>query len=153
MIEYDAAETAEESGVATALYVLILASPDEVLTMRAQEILHTLTLREKVGQMFMAHYPASDAPELTRTLQPAVIYFLAETSGIKQRQRFYRLLRTVGKTPISRCFSAWTRRVVRLPGSAGTRSSGRSRSSPRRTFTPAADGTRSLPTRLKKTRC
>jgi beta-N-acetylhexosaminidase len=38
--------------------------------MRAQRLLDTLTLEEKVGQLFLTHFPAGDAPGKTLALQP-----------------------------------------------------------------------------------
>ncbi len=50
--------------------VTVDASPYELLMMRANAFLETLTLPEKVGQMFLVHYPAADAPQYTLELQP-----------------------------------------------------------------------------------
>ena len=50
--------------------ITVEASPDEMLVVYAQEILDTMTLAEKVGQLFLAHYPPADAPETTLALQP-----------------------------------------------------------------------------------
>ena len=67
---YDRLDGGENAGLAVATVVTVEASPDEVLVMRAGELLETMTLSEKVGQLFLAHYPASAASELTRALQP-----------------------------------------------------------------------------------
>ncbi len=58
----------ESTAVVTELTVK--ASPEEARAIRAREILDTMTLSEKVGQLFLAHYPADGVPELTLQFQP-----------------------------------------------------------------------------------
>ena len=54
----------------TAVEITVEASPDEAIRIRAEAILETMTSEERAGQLFLAHYPDTDAPQITSTLQP-----------------------------------------------------------------------------------
>jgi hypothetical protein len=74
VIEYEVPpDESEGGGPAAVVRLTVVATPDEVLRMRAQRLLDTLTLEEKVGQLFLTHFPAGDAPGKTLALQPGEI--------------------------------------------------------------------------------
>lgn len=63
----------------TDIAVAFAFSPEQILKLRADEILDTMTLSEKVGQMFFAHNPQGDAIALTKQYQPGgYILFAAD---------------------------------------------------------------------------
>ncbi len=70
-IEYSG-ELDETADIQTASVVslTVKASPETVLKMRAEKIIASMTLEEKVGQLFLAHYPGEDAVTLANTYQP-----------------------------------------------------------------------------------